>query len=148
MSVSETMRLYSCNIHTIKLRKFCLSKTTTKKTAVGKRAIPQVIFSNKELQPITTMYFQWTSCEQDWNLESAVPSLLSLLENNLPRTIMIAHHIVYSSQRDIPATWKLSGNVVAGMGSNFNYLAFTWWVTEKTQRFTPIEILFCGVLKQ
>ena len=38
---------------------------------------------------------------------------------------MIAHHIVYSSQRDIPATWKLSGNVVAGMGSNFNYLAFT-----------------------
>ena len=34
------------------------SKTTAKKTAVGKRATPQVIFSNKELHPITTMYFQ------------------------------------------------------------------------------------------
>ena len=28
-----------------------------KKTAVRKRATPQVIFSNKELQPIPTMYF-------------------------------------------------------------------------------------------
>ena len=36
------------------------SKTTVKKTAVGNRTIPQVIFfNNKELQPVTTMYFQW-----------------------------------------------------------------------------------------
>ena len=34
------------------------SKTTAKKTAVRRRATPQVIFSNKELHPITTMYFQ------------------------------------------------------------------------------------------
>ena len=34
-------------------------KTTVKKTAVGKRTIPQVIFNNKELQHVTTMYFQW-----------------------------------------------------------------------------------------
>jgi len=49
----------------------------------------------------------------------------------------------------LPATWRLAGNVVPGMGSNWNYLSFTCWVTEKTQRFTcQNEILFCGILKQ
>ena len=33
-----------------------MSKTTARKTVV-KRAIPQVILNNKELQPITGMYF-------------------------------------------------------------------------------------------
>ena len=32
---------------------------------VVKRAIPQVILNNKELQPIITVYFQ---CEQDWKV--------------------------------------------------------------------------------
>ena len=55
-----------------RLRRACLgacqtglSKTTAKKTAVRKRATPQVIFSNKELQRITAMYFL-VNCEQDW----------------------------------------------------------------------------------
>ena len=37
-----------------------IEQTTAKKTGVGNRTLPQVIFSNKELLPITTMYFQLT----------------------------------------------------------------------------------------
>ena len=35
-------------------------KIDTKKTAIGKTAIPWMMFNNKELQPIATVYFQWT----------------------------------------------------------------------------------------
>ena len=34
-----------------------IEKTTARKTVVVKRAIPQVILNNREVQPITTMYF-------------------------------------------------------------------------------------------
>ena len=50
------------------LRRACwtwLSKTTAKKTSVRKKATPQVIFSNKDLHPITTLY--WT-VESIWSL--------------------------------------------------------------------------------
>ena len=44
------------------------SKTTARKTVVVKRAIPQVILNNREVQPITTMYFLVVNCEQDWKV--------------------------------------------------------------------------------
>ena len=64
------------------LRRTCWiwrSKTTTKKTTVRNRATPQVCFSNKEVQPITTMYFQWTVSKIGKHL-ATVPFLLSPLE--------------------------------------------------------------------
>ena len=78
------------------LRRVCWiwsSKTTARKTAVVKRAIPQVILNTKELQPITTMYFQWTvnkTGKYKCYGHCSIQVLLSSLE-------IIVHHIVYSS---------------------------------------------------
>ena len=70
-----------------------------KNTAVGKRAIPQVILNDKECYCITTMYFQCT-VNQTRKYLATVQCLLSSLEIVLPRTILIVCHIhvAYSSQ--------------------------------------------------
>ena len=38
----------------------CCAQNDCQEDCRCKRAIPQVILNNKKLQPITTMYFQWT----------------------------------------------------------------------------------------
>ena len=67
------MRSITPSVYLLKpLRRACWtwsSKTTAKKTAFGKRATPQVIFSNKELQPIAKI----TSSEQECKHLATVP---------------------------------------------------------------------------
>ena len=58
--------------------------------------------------------------------------------------------IVYSSQQDIPATWKLSGNVVPGMGSMQLELSCIYLMGNRKDleinNEPSIEQLFCTVL--
>ena len=62
----------------------------------GELYTPQVTFSNKELQPITTMYFYIMNCEQDWEASGHILFHFCCLLRKLAKDwIMIVHHIVY-----------------------------------------------------
>ena len=96
----------------------CVLNMTAKKTAVGKRAIPRVTFNDKNNFKIL-LQCTFSELNKTGKYLATVPFRLPSLEINLPKTIMIMRHIVYSSQQDIPATWKISGGKVSqGMGSN------------------------------
>ena len=71
--VSGQQRICACEVphplFTLTLEKDVfnmIEQTTIKKTAVRKRATPQVIFSNEELQLVTTTYVLLVNREQDW----------------------------------------------------------------------------------
>ena len=87
-----------------------IEQNDCKKTAVRKRASPQVIFSNKELQPITNYNVPPVNCEQDWKASGHCSISVVSSRNNLPRTIMIVSHIAIK-------TFQQPGNS-PGMGSN------------------------------
>ena len=109
----------------------CVLNMTAQKTAVGKRAILRVTFNAKNNFKIL-LQCTFSELNKTGKYLATVQFRLPTPEINLPKTIMIVRHIVYSSQKDIPATWKISGGKVSqGMSSNYNYLAFTLWVTER-----------------
>ena len=72
------------------LRRACWAKRLPGRLVV-KRAIPQVILNNKELQTMTTMYFQWTVNKTGKYL----PTVHCCLDRN---NLRIVHHIVYFRQ--------------------------------------------------